>query len=223
MKKLTTFIRHILKNRGYLLLKLNDVATNALDYNSEANITAFYNNQVDVTNYIKNVATTHAQIMLNNLAMAKVNLNNQNIADVGCGTGHFLNLLQNNFTNTTLTGYEINEAPIQIAKKLFPTINYKIQSVYKILDIKYDCIFINHVLEHLTYPEDCLKALLASLNPNGSLIINIPNGRLDTFSGHIHFFSQTSLELLVKRHLTFSHYQSFLSNDALMICAIIKI
>ena len=105
----------------------------------------------------------------------------------------------------------------------FTTINFDVAGMYKALPNTYDVIFVNHVLEHLPYPEDCITAMLNSLNLNGLLIINVPNGRLDSFGGHIHFFGETSLKLLLLKHTTAKKINCFLSADGSMVCAVVEV
>jgi len=38
------------------------------------------------------------------------------------------------------------------------------------------------------------------LRPKGSLLITVPNGRLDTFDGHINFWSPESWEVFIKKN-----------------------
>jgi 2-polyprenyl-3-methyl-5-hydroxy-6-metoxy-1,4-benzoquinol methylase len=54
-------------------------------------------------------------------------------------------------------------------------------------------------LEHLEEPEKVVNNLLDALTPTGFLCIVVPNGRYDTFEGHIHYWSPESLILFMKK------------------------
>jgi 2-polyprenyl-3-methyl-5-hydroxy-6-metoxy-1,4-benzoquinol methylase len=41
----------------------------------------------------------------------------------------------------------------------------------------FDCIYFNDILEHLTFPEEALKAAVSKLTPGGRIICSIPNVR----------------------------------------------
>jgi 2-polyprenyl-3-methyl-5-hydroxy-6-metoxy-1,4-benzoquinol methylase len=219
---LTCLIRKVLLKKGYYLIKHHDAVEDAIAYNTEKNITKFYNNPKSVAAYIKNVAEPHAKLMVAFLKKANINLTNKTLADIGCGTGHFLNEIIALSPTINAIGYEINKAPLNTAKLLFPHINFEVHGVYDELPQKFDIICINHVLEHLPYPEDCIMAMARGLNLNGILILNVPNGRLDSFGGHIHFFSKDSLELLIKRHISYKALNSMLNEDGTLMCTIVS-
>jgi 2-polyprenyl-3-methyl-5-hydroxy-6-metoxy-1,4-benzoquinol methylase len=219
---ITKAIRKFLLTKGYTLVKASDTGVDAITYNTEAHINSFYTNTIAVEKYINEVAVSHAKTMLASLHTLKVDLAHCTVVDMACGTGHFLQELNNAFRPISLLGLEINEAPLTWARKLFPEIKFEVQSVYEPLKNLADVIFLNHVLEHLPYPEDCLTAMFKSLAPNGKLIIHVPNGRLDTFDGHIHFYSEASLQLLVKKYLPTASIQIIFSADKAMLCALVS-
>src|SRR5262249_22983755 len=61
-----------------------------------------------------------------------------------------------------------------------------------------DVVFCIEVLEHLTHPDKALRRLLTMLNTRGVAILTVPNGRLDTFEGHINFWSPESWEVFIR-------------------------
>jgi len=66
-------------------------------------------------------------------------------------------------------------------------------------NIKFDIIFLQHVLEHVNDPKNLIEDLVENLNENGILHIQVPLGclrewkSLDTPLRHINFFSEQSL------------------------------
>lgn len=73
--------------------------------------------------------------------------------------------------------------------------------MYQPLPKKFDLILSQQVLEHLIEPEDALRNLAAMLQPRGVILIAVPDGRLDDFAGHIHFWSKDSLPLFLQKTL----------------------
>lgn len=61
-------------------------------------------------------------------------------------------------------------------------------------DAYFDAIFLNVVLEHLSYPEDVLKMLKPKLRPNGVIISSIPNIR----------YHKTMIEIVFKKDFNYS-------------------
>lgn len=98
--------------------------------------------------------------------------------DVGCASGTFSEQLKKNF-NTESWGIEMVEEYAMMAKeKLDHSLHGSFDDVYHNLPENYfDCIFFNDVLEHMIYPEDCLKKIKKNLQPGKSIIASIPNIR----------------------------------------------
>lgn len=98
--------------------------------------------------------------------------------DVGCATGVFSTKLKKE-RNVETWGIEMLETVGEIAKtKLDNVLIGSFDQVSDDLPQEYfDCIFFNDVLEHMPYPEDCLKKIRANIHPNGTIIASIPNMR----------------------------------------------
>ena len=99
--------------------------------------------------------------------------NERNLLDIGCGTGDFLRIAQQN--DWDVIGIEPNENARRIAN--LKTVN----SVFgndKLSELKpksFDVITLWHVLEHLPKPEEQLPLFKKLLKPNGTLIVAVPN------------------------------------------------
>lgn len=98
--------------------------------------------------------------------------------DVGCASGTFSEQLKKNF-NTESWGIEmVEEYAIMAKEKLDHSLHGSFDDVYHNLPENYfDCIFFNDVLEHMIYPEDCLKKIKKNLQPGKTIIASIPNIR----------------------------------------------
>lgn len=91
------------------------------------------------------------------------------VLDFGCGAGGFLHLIQS-FTNIAVG--------VELDRHINRTINNEgIQCFSNIEKIEgtYDVITLFHVLEHLVNPQEILNQLKEYLNPNGIIIIEVPN------------------------------------------------
>ncbi len=92
------------------------------------------------------------------------------ILDIGAGTGDFLKYIQSE--NKSVFGIEPNKKARELAS------NKGIQLVENIDDYKgetFDVITMWHVLEHVPNLEETIQKIQALLNPNGILIIAVPN------------------------------------------------
>jgi 2-polyprenyl-3-methyl-5-hydroxy-6-metoxy-1,4-benzoquinol methylase len=95
------------------------------------------------------------------------------LLDIGCGTGEFLKIAQQN--NWTVFGIEPNEKARSIANK---KTNNSVSDIEKLSNFKpqsFDVITLWHVLEHLPRLEEHISILKSLLKSNGTLIITVPN------------------------------------------------
>jgi 2-polyprenyl-3-methyl-5-hydroxy-6-metoxy-1,4-benzoquinol methylase len=98
------------------------------------------------------------------------------ILDVGCGNGHFGKALKEARPNVTVFGIEPEkEASEEAAKYLFKSINGFFIRTDIPVDLKFDCIVFNDVLEHMPDPWGALKLANSILNPGGVVVASIPN------------------------------------------------
>ncbi|MBV7441898.1 class I SAM-dependent methyltransferase [Weeksellaceae bacterium TAE3-ERU29] len=94
----------------------------------------------------------------------------KNVLDYGCGTGSFVEYLNQN--GIKAFGYEPNENALELAKN---KIGDNLLNEDEVFAKKYDVITLWHVLEHIPNYDLILKSLIECLTPNGKLIIAIPN------------------------------------------------
>lgn len=95
------------------------------------------------------------------------------ILDVGCGTGAFLNTMQQ--AGWQITGLEPDEIARTKAKELY---NLDLQSPEKLFSLpnnSYDAITMWHVLEHVHELHSYINTLRNLLKPGGKLFIAVPN------------------------------------------------
>jgi SAM-dependent methyltransferase len=97
------------------------------------------------------------------------------ILDVGCGNGSQLAI------PLAAAGYQItaldpHQRSIERGRSLAPGLNFVHGVVTDLPPVKFDCVILSEVLEHLHAPEALLRAALGYLADCGILIITVPNG-----------------------------------------------
>lgn len=97
-------------------------------------------------------------------------IKNKKVLDFGCGWGNFLNINKN---AKLLAGVELREDCINFIKK----INKKILITNNLNNLKekFNIITLFHVLEHIPFQIQTLRALRSKLSKNGKIIIEVPS------------------------------------------------
>lgn len=149
-----------------------------------------------------NTPQQHAfyQKLIDLLEAHDLKLSHRKVADVGCGSGLLLKYLCEKDASMTAFGYEYSESAIKVASKIFPKAEYFIHDINYPLAEKYDVVFSTEVLEHILYTKKVLINLIEMLNDDGFLLVTVPDGRIDTFEGHINFWSIESWKVFIEEN-----------------------
>ena len=131
----------------------------------------------------------------------------KNLLDIGCGTGDFLKIAQQN--KWTVSGIEPNDNAREIANIKTSNSVYKTEELLKFKAQSFDIITLWHVLEHLPKLNEHISILKSLLKSNGVLIIAAPNYKsydakyykefwaAYDVPRHLWHFSQSSISKLV--------------------------
>jgi 2-polyprenyl-3-methyl-5-hydroxy-6-metoxy-1,4-benzoquinol methylase len=122
----------------------------------------------------------------------------KSIADIGCGTGHLLLEVSKVAHGATFTGYEYAEEALKVAKSVMPSCTFGYFDIYEGTPERFDVVFCTEVLEHLLFPDNALRTLLTMLKPGGATVLTVPHGRIDTYEGHINFWSPESWRVFIE-------------------------
>jgi 2-polyprenyl-3-methyl-5-hydroxy-6-metoxy-1,4-benzoquinol methylase len=93
--------------------------------------------------------------------------------DIGCGNGSNLKLLNKYGWKTY--GIELDKNAVKHAKKQGLNVTQKSLEDASFKGVKFDCIRIWHVFEHLTDPHLAMKKLSSLLKDNGEILMAVPN------------------------------------------------
>lgn len=127
-----------------------------------------------------------------------IDLNGKTVADVGCGIGNLLEHVRQCFNLSESSGFDFSQVAIDFAKRRGIGSDFYQHDIYQSFGMKFEFIFCTEVLEHLLYPDKAISNLLAAIQPGGGLLITVPDGRKDTFAGHINFWSPESWQVFIQ-------------------------
>jgi len=96
------------------------------------------------------------------------------VIDIGCGSGLLVDRLAR--IGYQATGLDWSKAAVEFAKAHYQG-KYLLANVEQGLDIgrKFNCVMASHILEHLENPHKFLEAVKGIMEPDGYLVIAVPN------------------------------------------------
>lgn len=136
--------------------------------------------------------------------IAKGLIEGDNVLDIGCGSGKFIELLPQKI----FYGVDISDKYLDIAKERGYKEVHQTDLSFDRLPVPnelFDSVICMEVLEHLFDPLHALAEINRVLKPNGTLIISVPNigwlpCRLSSLAGYFSDFQNTTL---VPSHIRF--------------------
>jgi len=152
-----------------------------------------------------------------------VNWTGKHVADIGCGTGRLLMAIHKK-DPASVTGFEYSEAALKSARANLPAGHFESFDVYVGDERQFDIVLCIEVLEHLLHPDKALQNIAQMIRPSGVGLLTVPNGRTDTFDGHINFWSPESWDIFVKDTCHgFDVYTGLLPNEGCNIALIRRV
>lgn len=127
------------------------------------------------------------------------------ILEIGSSSGYNLENIRKHFDKVSLIGVDIDEDSVNFGIKMGN--NLKATDAFK-LDQKFNIVFMNHVLEHLTLPVEFVSEAKNLLKKDGKIIVNVPNSfewkhknnvrEVPSFE-HLNYFSEEGISNLFKK------------------------
>lgn len=138
--------------------------------------------------------------------------------EIGCGTGYVLEKISQAVPSASYLGSEIHSAGLTYAMDRLPNINFVQMDARNIpFDREFDCIGAFDVIEHIEEDEEVLSAIHRALNPDGLVLITVPQHRwlwsaVDEHSCHVRRYASRELhEKLERAGFLIDYSTSFVS------------
>lgn len=132
------------------------------------------------------------------------------LLDIGCGTGAFLNRMQQN--GWVARGLEPNSEARDLASKLYGIEAGDITELFNLQPASFDAVTMWHVLEHVHQVHDYVEQISKLLKAGGRLFIAVPNYEsldADIYGSywaaydvprHLYHFTPKAISALVSQH-----------------------
>lgn len=122
------------------------------------------------------------------------------VLDVGCGTGHLLATLSQRVDLERVVGVDHAAAGLARGRKLLPSAEFVKADIYSLsLAETFDLVVCTEVLEHLRRPQQALETLVRLCADGGVIVATVPDGRKDSFEGHVNFWGPDEFRALLAR------------------------
>lgn len=164
----------------------------------------FFSNPQTIKEYLEPARIQFYRDIVQLFYHEKIDVNGKTLADVGC------------MTPSLNTGFDFSEAALNVAKTVFPNANYQVHDLYKLLLQRFNVILCTEVLKLLLYPDDIIANLISRLNPTGILFLSVQNGRLNSYYGHINFWSPESWQIILSKNSLNSKIKTGLFSETLI-------
>jgi SAM-dependent methyltransferase len=178
--------------------KIHAPLSNPVDYNSRENTDKFYADERLVSIYEDKKRISFYKSIVQQVSQ-RIDLNIvRSVADASAGTGRLLAEFRKSFPDKKYSGFEFSDAALALCKKNNPGIEFEKADLYHETGKSFDLVLCVDTLEHLEFPGKAVRTLLSMTHPGGYLYLVVPNGRHDTFEGHIHYWSPESFRLFIE-------------------------
>src|SRR5690606_17833410 len=97
----------------------------------------------------------------------------RSVLDVGCGTGHLLELIGRHAPHVRRVGIELNGPRAEFARQVADCPILQIPVEQLAADQTFDVIFLMNVLSHVPQLDPLFEAIKARLNPDGRIVLKV--------------------------------------------------
>jgi len=99
--------------------------------------------------------------------------NPQNLIDLGCGDGIFINAIKKFFPSIKITGIDISPRRINSLKRKFPLEEFFVKDVCKTgVNKKFDFVHSSQVIEHVEDDKEMVKEMARIMSPEGRILVS---------------------------------------------------
>ena len=171
-----------------------DQSINTFCHNTQEGMDKFFSEEIEESTYLD-----FGRVLKNILSRHGVDFQSRRVIDFGIGPGIVLAELIGDAEPSKLVGADFSAIALDHARERFPAADILQWDIYEEFEDHFEVVICTEVLEHLEYPDRALTNLLQSGRNGGTLVLTVPNGRLDRSHYHVNFWSPESWKLFLER------------------------
>lgn len=126
------------------------------------------------------------------------------VLDMGCGLGHLIQRLKQEYPRLQCHGVDISEKAISELRGKMPGSSWDAADIQKPVELplkgRYDIIICSEVLEHCEAPQEVLANIASLIAPGGWAIVTVPGGsryQIDRDLGHLRHYQLPQVKALL--------------------------
>ena len=179
-------------------------------YYASENYVSHSDTQEGIVNKLYHVIRKRTLAGKQNLLQKETGLQKGKLLDIGCGTGAFLNTMQN--AGWQITGLEPDDTARNKAIELYKINPQPSHEIFSLPTNEYDAITMWHVLEHVHELQEYIAQLKKMITAKGKIFIAVPNytsydakhyqanwAAYDV-PRHLYHFSPKSMQTLIEKY-----------------------
>lgn len=167
----------------------------AIAHNRRTSMDQYFNGQIDPEPYVRFGAALRQAVRRHD-----IRFDGKSVVDVGMGPGIALNELLRGSHPTTIAGFDFSARAIEVARAAMPEGEFSTRDIFSDPPAdQFDVVICTEVLEHLQDPGSALRTIAGLAMPGGTLVLTVPDGRLDFSEKHINFWSPEGWRLFIGR------------------------
>lgn len=126
----------------------------------------------------------------------------RSIIDIGCGVGDLLMEARKRNSSAALFGCDFAQKAVERTRAVLPDADIRQLHVETTLSYetgRFDLVLCTDVLEHMEHPDAIVTELVRICAPGGTVIVVVPDGDVDSFLGHLWFWSEDSFRKFLSK------------------------
>ncbi|MAC73977.1 MAG: hypothetical protein CMJ22_00100 [Phycisphaerae bacterium] len=174
----------------------NAGSVETLAHNTPEGMNDFFSSDIEEKKY-----SGFGRVLRSLILDHEISFDGRRVIDFGVGPGLVLEEVLRGSRPSIVVGADFSTIALDHARKRLPGARIVQWDIYERFEDRFDVAICTEVLEHLEAPGRALANLLQTIDPGGTMILTVPNGRIDRSYYHINFWSPESWRIFLQAEI----------------------